>query len=114
MTDKEVELFLLEALKKENAPMSREDGVYITTSQPDAIGVYEDAGYAQQVAYSNNAAVQQQFGNPANTLFSANYSSDPGSAALGTPFLPLTSPGYQVVQQGQRTTADANGNLIHY
>ena len=88
---------------------SQSDRVEIRQSEGDVPGVYIESGQVAQDLFADAVARGQEITRPQTQGLIGG----PPRAA-GFVDQSLGNPQYQVVQDGQRTTVNANGDIVHY
>ena len=87
---------------------SQSDRVEIRQSEGNVPGVYVDSGQVAQDLYADSVARGQQITSPQTQGLVG------GPPRAGAVDITMGNPQYQVVQDGQRTTVNANGDIVRY
>ena len=99
---REMEAAIRDRLSKAQPGMSTTDGIYMTRSEADVPGGYEDAYQKVQDQFGAELAKRQQ----QQEKMSA-------PSGMNAPFSPIVSPNYSVVASPQRMTVGPNGQIIY-
>jgi len=105
---------LLKMLQAEeaNASISQTDGITIRQAEADVPGFYIDQYQQTQDAY-NNALLREQQANAFAQQERMQFS-PPRADAFDVDVMAMANPNYSVVTEGQRTTVNSNGDIVHY
>ena len=97
-----------------NRAISQNDGVVIRQAEADAPGFYVDQYQQAQDAY-NQALLREQSANAYQQQANMHYAPPRASAFdISIADMAMGNPAYQVVTEGQRTTVNSNGDIVHY
>ncbi len=96
---------------KPNDAMSQTDGVTIHQSEPDAEGFYQHYDSVQQDMF---AEAIKQGADVTPRYTESSFFSDGGYSAASGLSMDMNNPNYTVKQDGQRTTVNASGHIVHY
>ncbi len=97
-----------------NNSISQTDGININQAEGNVPGIYISSYQQQQDAYAQQL-LQQQSANAYDRQEQMYYAPPKADAFDTNPMMyAMRNPEYRIVTEGQNTTVNSNGDIVHY